>query len=554
MDREFRWQSRRWVSRLMRALIFILPLILGVIAATVVARRLPEYDTVLGGVGWWAAVLATSFVVINLADRLARKFSPLAALLNMSLVFPGAAPSRVKVALRTWTTSQLKSRVEEARERGLDDDPTRAGETVLMMVASLNAHDRVTRGHAERTRAYVDVLAEELEVPEADREILRWVALLHDVGKLGVSEKILNKEDKLTDEEWEAIRLHPRYGDALISPIREFLGSYADTILHHHERWDGTGYPQGLAGEEICYGARIIAVADAFDAMTARRSYQPAMSARFALRELSDNAGTQFDAVVVRAFLNMSASRLRRVMGPLTALAQLPFVAGFQRAAEWAGSLASGSVAVAAAVATGLVAPISVPATAPTTTTIVVAAPAPTTTTSIPPTITTLPATSTSTVPPPPTTTTTSVPPTTTITTTTVPPTTTTTVPPTTTTVPPTTTTTTTTTTVPPTTTTTTTTTETPNTPPIAVNDDASGDANSTIPIFVLANDYDPDGDLLVIVPSDFTTDLGGSVLCTAEMCTYRGPDPWSTPDTFTYQIEDGRGGIATASVTITPT
>ena len=157
-----KWESHRWASRVVRLFVFVVPFIGGVAAATVVASAIPGYNNVFGAVAWWGVVLGTSFAAVNLTDRLARKFLPLAALLDMSLVFPGAAPSRVKVAMRTWTTAQLQRRIREARESGLDDDPTRAGETVLLLVAALNAHDHVTRGHAERTRAFTDVLAEEL--------------------------------------------------------------------------------------------------------------------------------------------------------------------------------------------------------------------------------------------------------------------------------------------------------------------------------------------------------------------------------------------------------
>lgn len=546
MNREVRWQPRKWVSLLLRVLVFVIPLILGVAAATMVAQLLPRYDSLVGGIAWWSLVLAVSFLVVNLTDRMTRTFLPLASLLSMSLVFPGAAPSRVKVALRTWTTAQLKARIQEAREQGIDDDPTRAGETVLVLVAALNAHDRLTRGHAERTRAFVDVLAEELGVPQEEREKLRWVALLHDVGKLKISEDVLNKEGKLNDDEWEVIREHPTLGDELIRPIKPFLGQWADTILHHHERYDGAGYPLGLAGSEIAFGARIVAVADAFDAMTARRSYQAALSPRFALRELSDNAGSQFDPVVVRAFLNISASRLRRLMGPLTVLAQVPFVAGFQRAAEWMGSVASGSIAVATAVAAGLVGPISVsqtPADVPPPTTTVIAAPT-TTTTAPPPTTTVAPpatttsttttstttSTTTTTTAPPPTTT--SPPPSTTTTTTAPPPTTTTTTAP------------------PPTTTTTTTTTAPPNTAPIAVNDSGSGNIGSTIMIWVLDNDYDPDGDALSVVPQ--ASEANGYE-CDSSRCWFWGPSGWDgTAFVFSYTIDDGKGGTARAMITVT--
>ena len=127
--------------------------------------------------------------------------------------------------------------------------------------------------------------------------------------------------EETSEEEWDEVRKHPELGDRLVAPIKEFLDPWGDTVLHHHERWDGSGYPQGLVGEQINYGARIVAVADAYDAMTARRSYQPARSARDALRELSTHAGTQFDPTVVRAFLGISASRIRRLMGPLAMLA-----------------------------------------------------------------------------------------------------------------------------------------------------------------------------------------------------------------------------------------
>ncbi len=571
-----KWESRRWASRAVRLLVFVIPLVAGVVVATVVATVIPGFDNLAGAIAWWVVVLGSSFAAVNLTDRLARKFLPLAALLDMSLIFPGAAPSRVKVAMRTWTTAQLQRRIREARESGLDDDPTRAGETVLLLVAALNAHDHVTRGHAERTRAFTDVLAEELGVPQEQREKLRWVSLLHDVGKLKIAASVLNKPGRLDEGEWEAIRLHPELGDELVAPIKDFLEPWGDTILHHHERWDGRGYPQGLRGEEINYGARIVAVADAYDAMTAARSYQPARGARAALRELSTNAGTQFDPTVVRAFLDISARQLRRLTGPLAMLAQIPAVAGLQRVAEWAGTATAGTAVVVAAVATGVVVPATVEAAAEVPTALVTTttgpaqpggtdpgvttvtdpatsttqSPATATTTTSEPTTTTSTTSapmSTSTTAPPATTTSTTVPATSSTTTTTVPPTTTTTTPPTTTT------------TVPPTTTTvpvtTTTTTAAPaNQPPVAQNDSASGNPKSNFQIAVLTNDKDPDGHSLTLV-SCATSAQGVTVSVNGNKCSYRHPDPesWTTPDTFTYTISDGHGGTASATVTLTP-
>ena len=129
-------------------------------------------------------------------------------------------------------------------------------------------HDRLTRGHSERVRAYTHMVGEELKITGAALDHLRWSALLHDIGKLLVSAEILNKPGKLTDTEFEAIKQHPQFGRELVQPLVGWLGDSARAVWEHHERWDGQGYPSGLSGTDISLAGRIVAVTDAFDVMT----------------------------------------------------------------------------------------------------------------------------------------------------------------------------------------------------------------------------------------------------------------------------------------------
>ncbi len=199
-----------------------------------------------------------------------------------------------------------------------------AAEKIVSLAATLSAHDRKTRGHAERVRAYTDLMAEELRLPDDDRDRLRWSALLHDVGKLTVHADVLNKAGQLSEDEWELMRQHPLEGAKLTAPLAGWLGQWANTIAEHHERFDGRGYPHGLGGHDISTGGRIVAVADSYDTMTSVRSYNKPMSTDAARAELAACAGAQFDPVIVRAFLAVSVSRLRAV-APLAWLGSLPF-------------------------------------------------------------------------------------------------------------------------------------------------------------------------------------------------------------------------------------
>jgi putative nucleotidyltransferase with HDIG domain len=174
--------------------------------------------------------------------------------------------------------------------------------TIRALVQAVDLKDRYTRGHSERVGRASAMMAAELGMDEERREVLRFAGILHDVGKLGVPTRLLRKDGPLTPEERRVIELHPEYGHEMVRGIG-FLGEARAAILHHHERVDGSGYPYGLAGDRIPEFARVVAVADAFDAMTSTRSYRRARPVEAAVTELERCAGTQFDARMVAALV-----------------------------------------------------------------------------------------------------------------------------------------------------------------------------------------------------------------------------------------------------------
>ena len=261
-------------------------------------------------------------------EDLFRRLLPLAALLKVSLVFPDDAPSRFRTAMRTLTPEQLEEQVARARSGEAVDTPIQNAEQLLQFVSALNAHDARTRGHSERVRAYSQMIAKQLNLSADEVDRLNWAALLHDVGKLTVPFEILNKDGRPTEEEWQSLRSHPAEGMRLAAPLSGWLGEAFRAIGDHHEKWDGSGYPDGLAAESISAPGRIVAVADVFDVITSARSYKEGQSADEARRELADCAGSHFDPAVVRAFLNISLGRMRLALGPLSWLAHLPAVGG----------------------------------------------------------------------------------------------------------------------------------------------------------------------------------------------------------------------------------
>lgn len=354
--------TRRWAARpiqagLIRAFVFLAP-IAGSVLFLHFAGRLVAVPT--GSfwlfISWWVVMSGSATVVLVGLDRGARRLLPLAALYKLSLVFPDAAPSRFRTALRSHTVETLEQRVARAKTLNDRATPVEAAERLLALVAELDAHDRLTRGHADRVRAYAQLIAKEMRLDADERDLLNWSALLHDIGKLNVPSEILTKAGRPSDEEWSILRRHPEFGMALVTPLRTWLREWSAAVAQHHERWDGEGYPTGLAGDRIALAARIVAVADAFDVITSARSYKTASASAAARNEIANCAGTQFDPRVVRAFLNVSLGRLRFVMGPLSWLAHAPLL-GRLPLSPAIGTAAASLATVTAAVTTGVVGP-----------------------------------------------------------------------------------------------------------------------------------------------------------------------------------------------------
>ena len=273
---------------------------------------------------WAAGVLACALLIAVGVERAARRLLPLVTLLKLSMLFPDQAPTRFTVARTAGSVRRLEARLAETQDDSAAREEARTAETILSLSVALQSHDRRTRGHAERVRVFTDLLGEELQLSEADRYRLRWAALMHDIGKLTIAPKILNKPGALDEHEWRLMKGHPVEGARIAEPILGWLGPWANAIVEHHERFDGKGYPNGLAGGSISLGGRIVSVADAYDTMTAARSYKKPMAVWAARRELADCAGGQFDPEIVRAFLSISLPKLLWRTGPVTLVVQLP--------------------------------------------------------------------------------------------------------------------------------------------------------------------------------------------------------------------------------------
>jgi len=176
--------------------------------------------------------------------------------------------------------------------------------TVKALARAIEVKDPYTYGHSEKVTEYSMAIARRMDLSEWDRRNIKYAAALHDIGKIGIARKVLNKPGALSEEEFLHVKTHPQLGDSIIEPVA-FLQEPRLIILHHHERYDGKGYPDGLRGVEIPLGARILSVADSYEAMMSDRPYRKALPISEAIKELDINAGTQFDPEVVKAFLEV---------------------------------------------------------------------------------------------------------------------------------------------------------------------------------------------------------------------------------------------------------
>jgi HD-GYP domain-containing protein (c-di-GMP phosphodiesterase class II) len=182
-------------------------------------------------------------------------------------------------------------------------------DTVSALTAAIDASDPFTHGHSDRVSILSGMIGREMGLSENEVQTIEYASLVHDIGKIAIQHEVLLKRGPLTEAQWVLIRSHPEIGASIISDV-EFLNDATRMVLCHHERLDGTGYPGGLSGQEIPLGARIINVADAYDAMTSDRPYRRSMSRAEALEELKRCAGSQFDSAVVGSLLKLEEQGL----------------------------------------------------------------------------------------------------------------------------------------------------------------------------------------------------------------------------------------------------
>ena len=214
---------------------------------------------------------------------------------------------------RTCAVSKLLPSLVETDGPGAGDEKE-ALSPIYALAATIEARDQYTYGHSRKVSRYAVALAESLGLPSEKVAVISTAALLHDIGKIGIFDEVLKKAGKLNPEEWELIKSHPKLSATIVGHVPS-LTPCLPIILHHHERWDGAGYPSGLKGEAIPLGARMLAIADAFDAMTSARPYRGPMSYREALDELKRCSGKQFDPDLIEAFLPIALTTAPEELG-----------------------------------------------------------------------------------------------------------------------------------------------------------------------------------------------------------------------------------------------
>jgi ribonuclease P protein subunit RPR2 len=195
--------------------------------------------------------------------------------------------------------------LRETVERNLID-------TITAFVNAIESKDRYLKGHSARVALHTTEIAQALGMAPEMVAIVRRGAMLHDLGKLSIMDTILRKPERLTAEEFTIIKSHPMVGAKILEPLR-FLARETCAVRHHHERWDGTGYPDGLGGEDIPMAARVVTVADVFDAITSNRPYRTALALEEAREEIGRGSGSHFDPAVVEAFLRVPRERLDEI-------------------------------------------------------------------------------------------------------------------------------------------------------------------------------------------------------------------------------------------------
>ena len=275
------------------------------------------------GIAGWVAHHATPLVINNVTEdeRFDNRFDIVTGFVTRSIMCAPLVVQRKVIGVievlnkmddSDFSESDLEALVSVAATAAMSIENVRLHQSVITaykstikaLAATIDAKDPYTCGHSQRVTEYALRGAAALSLPAEDHEMLEYAGILHDIGKVGIAENILTHRGSLNTQEWEIVREHPRIGANILKEI-PFLEKVKRLVLHHHERYDGNGYPDGLRGQDIPIGARLLAVADAYEAMTSLRPYRErTLTQEEAIEELENNKGTQFDPEVVVAFVN----------------------------------------------------------------------------------------------------------------------------------------------------------------------------------------------------------------------------------------------------------
>lgn len=295
-------------SRTIAVANFVVPAVAGFVVAYAILQIMAPFASLSHLVMWIVVAFLISLVTSVVVGQGVKRVIAKTPLYRKANKFDTEVDVLFSETLRQGNPKKVRREaIKQGLEPGFVDD-------VIQLLDQLKDHERLTRGHTERVRAYASMIGQEIDLSEEDLEALNWSALMHDIGKLDVPNWMLTSPEKPTDEEWEVLKRHPEMALRRLRGLEKSLG---ETIyhgaLHHHERWDGGGYPRGLAGNAIPLFGRITAIADAFDVITHARSYKPAMSIADAREELSAGSGLQFDPRLVAAFLRIGDDELANV-------------------------------------------------------------------------------------------------------------------------------------------------------------------------------------------------------------------------------------------------
>jgi HD-GYP domain-containing protein (c-di-GMP phosphodiesterase class II) len=285
---------------------------LGVIVQKPEKSAFASVDQMIGATVQWIAIALVLAIIaaILFASGIARPIRELAQ--RSHDIATGNYQQRVELKTRNEigdladNFNTMSASIEQAVEqlkKAAQENHLLFINSVRMLAAAIDAKDPYTRGHSERVARYSIAIGKNLQLPQREMLNLRISALLHDVGKIGIDDRILRKPGALSDEEFEIMKQHPAKGAAIMSGVAQLI-DIIPGMKYHHEKWSGGGYPEGLEGEQIPMQARIVAIADTFDAMTTNRPYQKAMELNYVVEKIKSFGGTRFDPRVVDAFVN----------------------------------------------------------------------------------------------------------------------------------------------------------------------------------------------------------------------------------------------------------